>query len=122
MSKTAAKPQTVEDLDREISAMEAELAEGYGRPLTWDEVTSATAEEMAKKERRRGILPRLKAAAKVKRLELRISQLEEELEGLNAERAERHQALEKARAAEQRAKERRQEAHNAWGTSPTASP
>ena len=46
------KTESVEDLDARIIEMEAELADGHVRPLTWDEVTSATAEELAAKERR----------------------------------------------------------------------
>jgi hypothetical protein len=35
--KRARKTESVEDLDEQIQGMEAELAEGYGRPLTWEE-------------------------------------------------------------------------------------
>lgn len=68
--KRTRKAENIEDLDAQITCMEAELAEGYGHPLTWEEVTSTTAEEIARKEQRRGILPRLIHAAKVRRLEL----------------------------------------------------
>jgi predicted phage tail protein len=109
MSTTQTTEQEISALDEQIAGMEAELGslEGHGRPLPWDEVTSTTAEEIAKKEQRRGILPRLITAAKAKRLELRIRHAAEELEGLSAERAGLYETLEKAKAAEQRARERR---------------
>ena len=61
------KTESVEDLDAEILEMEAELADGHGRPLSWDEVTATTPDEMARKEQRRRILPRLIHAAKGRR-------------------------------------------------------
>ena len=76
--KQMSKPETIEDLDASIKRMEAELAEGYGRPLSWEEVTSTTAEELAAKEQRRSVLPRLITAAKVKRLELQRAKWEQE--------------------------------------------
>jgi len=60
----------LENLDAKVQEMEAELEDGYGEPLSWDEVTSTTVEEIARKEQRRGIRPRLIEEAKVKRLEL----------------------------------------------------
>ena len=57
--KRTRKTESVEVLDEQIQGMEAELVEGYGKPLTWEEVTSTTAAEIARKEQRRGILPRL---------------------------------------------------------------
>jgi hypothetical protein len=68
--KRTRKVENIEDLDAQIASMEAELAESYGKPLTWEEVTSTKAEEIACKEQRRGVLPRLIHAAKVRRLEL----------------------------------------------------
>ena len=36
------KAESVQVLDAKIAEMEAELADGHGRPLSWDEVTSAS--------------------------------------------------------------------------------
>src|SRR3712207_9505855 len=99
---TRTTEEEITTLDGEIEGMERELAEDATAPLSWDEVTSTTAEEIAKEEQRRGVLPRLIQVAKVKRLELRIQRLEEEAEGLEAERAERHRALEKAKSADRK--------------------
>jgi hypothetical protein len=80
--KSARKEQSAEDLDEQILSMEAELAEGYGRSLDWDEVTSTTTEELAQKEQRRSVLPRLIHAARVKRLEREVGRREEEASAL----------------------------------------
>jgi response regulator of citrate/malate metabolism len=114
--KQGRKAETIEDLGASIERMEAELAEGYGKPLTWEEVTSTTAEEVARKEQRRGILPRLIHAAKVRRIELEIARLEAEAEALGAVRGESHRKLEKAIDKENRAKEEREAARGAWAT------
>jgi hypothetical protein len=103
--------EEIANMDREIERLEAELREDAQAPLVWGE---ATADELAQKEQRRGVLPRLITAAKIKRLELRRAKLERETEALEAERAERHRVLEEAQVAEERAKERRLEAFNAW--------
>jgi hypothetical protein len=92
--KRSHKAQTIEDLEASIKKMEAELAEGYGRPLSWEEVTTTTAEELAAKEQRRSILPRLTTAAKIKRLELQRERWE--IEPLEVERDEAYERLEAA--------------------------
>jgi hypothetical protein len=48
--------EMIEDLDEQIHRMEAELVEGYGKPLTCEEISSTTTEEIARKEQRRGVL------------------------------------------------------------------
>jgi hypothetical protein len=48
--------ERIEDLDEQIHRMEAELVEGYGKPLTCEEISSSTTEEIARKEQRRGVL------------------------------------------------------------------
>jgi hypothetical protein len=106
--------EEIANMDREIERLEAELLEDVATPLRWDEITAATAEEITRKEQRRGVLPRLITAAKVKRGELRIMRLEAETAALEAARAERYRVLEEAQAAEQQAKERRLEAFGAW--------
>lgn len=101
-------------LDKEIQNMEAELAEESAAPLSWDEITSSTADELARKEQRRGILPRLLKAARIKRLELRKRQYELEAEPLRAECEENYHKLERATEKERKAKEEREAALGAW--------
>ncbi len=116
---TEATTRTVEEemqaLDGEIESMERELAEEAAPPLRWEEITSSTADELARKEQRRGILPRLITAAKIKRLELQRESYERQLEPLISERDEAHRKLEKARDKERKAKEEREAAHGLWG-------
>ncbi len=114
--KQKRKAETIEDLDASIQSMEAELAEGYGTPLSWEEVTTTTAAELAAKEQRRSILPRLIAAAKAKRLELEIAGLEAKARALGAEREENYHRLEKATDKARRAEEEREAARGAWAT------
>ncbi len=118
MSETTT--QTVEEeiatLDREIESMERELS-GEERPLVWGEVD---ADELARKEQRRGILPRLLQAARIKRLELRKRQYELEVEPLYAEREERHRKLERAKEKERKAKEEQEAALGAWNLTHSA--
>ena len=108
------KTESVEDLDARIIEMEAELADGHGRPLTWDEVTSATAEELAAKEQRRGVLPRLIGAAKVRRLELELRDREREAEELREGLEPLYGIFQDAEGELRAAKERRDHAHGQW--------
>ena len=88
----AREEAVIHELDERIEKMEAELADGQGKPLSWDEVTSTTADELAAKEQRRSILPRLITAARVKRLELIRAKEERNLPAL-AETLERTYGL-----------------------------
>ena len=97
------KPQTVEDLDASIQAMEAEAAHLEASPpeIGWDELVANSAkheQDLETRERRRGILPRLITAAKIKRLELQREQWEQEIESLKVERDEAYERLEAAEA------------------------
>jgi hypothetical protein len=117
MTKETVKP---EKLDEEIARLEAERAElqGPGREPAFEELVESSAKyerELEARERRRAVLPRIIYAGKVKRAELRVKRLEEDLEPLRAERVEAYRALEDARAAEWEAKEKRLAAHGAWG-------
>ena len=105
---------SVEDLEQSIQEMEAELADGHGRPLTWDEVTSTTPEELARKEQRRGILPRLIRAAKVKRLELEVQSRQRVADELRAKLEPSYEAFQEKEDELRRAKEVRDEAHGEW--------
>jgi chromosome segregation ATPase len=108
------KGESVEDLKARISEMEAELRDGHGRPLTWDEVTSTTAEEIAAKETRRGILPRLIHAAKVKRLEVDLRDRGAEAEAIRAKLEPAYEAFQEMEAEARAAKERAEEAGGEW--------
>jgi hypothetical protein len=112
--KQKRKAQTIEDLDASIQSMESELAEGYGTPLSWEEVTSSTAEELAAKEQRRSILPCLITAAKVKRLELQRAQQEREIAPLEHQREEAYKRLEAVEAEYYEALEERDLARRDW--------
>ena len=48
--------EMIEDLDEQRQSVEAELVEGYGKPLTWREKTSTATEGIARKEQRRDVL------------------------------------------------------------------
>ncbi len=108
------KAESVEDLDRSIQEMEAELADGHGRPLTWDEVTSTTAEALVRKEQRRGILPRLIHAARIKRLELEVQSRQRVADELRAKLEPSYEAFQEKEDELRRAKEVRDEAHGEW--------
>jgi hypothetical protein len=112
--KRTRKMESVEDLDEQIQSMEAELVEGYGKPLTWEEITSTTAEEIARKEQRRGVLPRLIRAAKVRRLELVKLRREEEAGPLREKLEATYQAFQEQEDELRRAKEKRDAAHAEW--------
>ena len=94
--------------------MEAELVGGYGKPLTWEEITSTTAEEMARKEQRRGILPRLIHAAKVRRVELAKKRREEEAAPLREKLEATYAAFQEQEDQLRKAKEKRDAAHAEW--------
>jgi chromosome segregation ATPase len=106
--------ESVEDLDAKIQEMEAELAQGYGKPLTWDEVTSATPEDLARKEQRRSVLPRLITAAKIKRLELRRAGYERDIEPLQAKREAAYERIEAATAHRLEAEAEEGKARSEW--------
>ena len=102
--------EELREVEQEIESMERELAERE-QPIVWGEVD---AEELSRKEQRRGILPRLLQAARVRRLELRKRQYELEAQPLYAEREERYRKLEKAKDKERKAREEREAALGAW--------
>ncbi len=87
-------------MDREITCLEAERTdlESPARIPTWEEIQSGAAEDLEKREARRGILPRLIAAAKVRRLQIRQARYEAEMEPFLKKREEAHERLQKATA------------------------
>jgi len=112
--KRTCKTERAEDLDEQIQSVEAELEEGYGKPLTWEEVTSTTAEEIARREQRRGVLPRLIHAAKVRRLELEKLRREQEAAPLRVKVGATYQAFQEQEEELRKAKEKRDAAHAEW--------
>ena len=104
MTETKNTPTVEEEiatLDEEIRSLEAELEE-HAAPLVWGEVDAG---ELVRKEQRRGVLPRLITAAKIKRLELEKRRTEGELQPLYTEREEAHKKLERATAKKLKAEE-----------------
>lgn len=108
------KAVSVEDLDQNIQEMEAELSDHHGQALTWDEVTTTTAEELAAKEGRRRVLSRLIHAAKIKRLELLKSRYEAEHEPLQQKIEETYAAYQEAEEKLRAAQEERDATNGAW--------
>jgi hypothetical protein len=119
--KRTRKEQSAEDLDQQIAGMEAELEEGYGKPLTWDEVTSTTAEEIARKEQRRSVLPRPIHAARVKRLEREAGRREEEALELQEKVETTHAAFREREEEMRGVKERCDAAQAEWALALSAS-
>jgi hypothetical protein len=115
---TETKERTLEEeiatLDEQLRDMEAELAKlAKGEPIVWGEVD---AEDLARKEQRRAILPRLITAARIRRLELQKRQTVSELEPLYSEREDAHKKLERATAKKFKAEEEMLEARQAWSS------
>ena len=114
------KPQTVEVLDATIASMEAEAAHLEGPPpeIGWGElgaVGDKHEQELEARERRRGILPRLITAAKIKRLELQRERWEQEIEPLKVERDKAYERFEAAEAKLAETQRERNLALGAWG-------
>lgn len=108
--------EEIAGMDREIERLEAERAEldAPARALTWDEIQAGAMEDLEARERRRGIVPRLIVAAKVKRLELHKAKWEREMEELAPVRDEAYARMEKAQAARVKAEEKEGLERAAW--------
>ena len=76
-------------LGSEMKCMKAELGEERAAPLSWDEITSTTAEELLRQEQRKAILLRPTSATKITRLELRERQYNLHSMGMHWETYER---------------------------------
>lgn len=100
--------EEIAGMDREIGRLEAERAEldAPARALTWDEIQDGAMEDLEARERRRGIVPHLIVAAKVKRMELHKAKWEREMEELAPVRDEAYARMEKAQAARVKAEEK----------------
>lgn len=89
------------EMDAEIERLEAERGdlESPAPVLTWEQLRAGAVDDLEKRERRRGIVPRLITAAKIKRLEIRRERYEAELAPLIERRdkayAKREAATEK---------------------------
>jgi hypothetical protein len=113
MSETKEKKNaTGRDLDREIDALDQQIAaleaEEAGLPPvpTWDDLQSSGAiQELQEQTARRGVLPYLKRAAKIKRLELRLAKEESETAPLRELQEQTYERLEAAQSEKLRAEE-----------------
>jgi len=101
-------------LDGKIESMEAELEDAEASPLVWDRITATTADELAAKEQRRSIVPRLLTAARIKHLELERRREGERAAPLEEIREKAHERLEKAMSAKSKAEEEAGQARFEW--------
>jgi FKBP-type peptidyl-prolyl cis-trans isomerase len=85
---TKSAESDLQGLQERIEKMEAEIAESRSEEIGWDDLPSAA--ELAKKQARLDILPRILAAAKRKRLELQLQADEKRLVELKQESAAAH--------------------------------
>jgi hypothetical protein len=103
-TKTKAKDLQTEEreMDAEIERLENEHRDlqSPARALTWEEVQTGATEDLERREVRRGILPRLIVAAKVRRLQIRRERYEQEAEPLRKLREEAHERLQAATGSE----------------------
>ena len=116
---TETKKQNIQHMDEEIARLEAERAELERPPqeIGWDELVAKSAKyerELEARERRRGILPRLITAAKIKRLELQREQWEREIGPLEAERDAAYERIEAAEATLREARKEKGLAEGVW--------
>ncbi len=97
----------------EIGRLEAELGEleAPSRPFTWEELQAGATEDLDRRERRKGILPRLISAAKVRQLEVRRERLEAEIGPLSERQERAHAKSEEATAKRLEAAKREGIAH-----------
>lgn len=90
--------QDLEAIDYEIAVMEAEKA-GMPPVPTWDQLQEAGAlRELQEREARRGVLPHLIRAAKIKKLELERARHERAMEPLQETMERTHARGEELRA------------------------
>jgi chromosome segregation ATPase len=104
MSENQKLEQEIAELDGEIAALKEEQ-ETPPKALSWSEIDETMLEKLEAAERRRGILPRLIAAAQVKRLELERTRYERAMEPLEKQQQTAHEAVESAQAAKHKAEE-----------------
>jgi chromosome segregation ATPase len=102
--------QQMAELDSEIAALEAEQ-ETPPRVLSWSEIDETMLGKLEAAERRRGILPRLITAAKVRRLELERAKYERAMEPLEKQQLEACERSEKLRVKLHKLQEELNDAH-----------
>ena len=107
--------QEIATLDGEIKRLQAEQAElEVPAPLSWDEIQAVAAEELVSREARRGIVPRLITAAKIKRLELERRKVEREMTPFEERLTSAYEKQEKALAKLHKAQEELNHARGDW--------
>jgi hypothetical protein len=113
-----AKAPGIEQLEQQIREMEAELTEDREGSLDWDDLPSAS--ELAEKEQRRAVLPRILRAARIKRLELRVAAEEKNLADLRKKSEEAHAAFRERQQERMDAEEAEQAASGQWNAAVSA--
>jgi hypothetical protein len=101
-------------IDHELAELEREKA-GLPPVPTWEQLQEAGAvQELQAREARRGVLPHLIKATRVKRLELQRRKYEDQIAELDEQRTEGYERLEAAREARSKAAEAENEAYSTW--------
>jgi DNA repair exonuclease SbcCD ATPase subunit len=104
----------LEEIDRQVAALEAEKA-GMPAPVTWDELQEAgTLRQVEQAELRRGVIPRMLRAARVKRLQLELERLEKRLAPIIKEQEESYERREELKAQIQELEALHGQAQGAW--------
>jgi chromosome segregation ATPase len=87
----------IDALDRQVAELEAEEA-GLPTTLSWKELQESGAlQKVEEADRRRGVIPRMLTAARVRRLELEIQKHEQAIADLEARQEEIYTELEPKR-------------------------
>lgn len=116
MSKNKAQDldHEIAEIDRRVAELEAEKA-GLPEPLSWDELMQAGAlQQVEQAELRKGVIPRMLRAAKVKRLQLELVRLERRLEPITAEQEQAYERREKLNAQILQLQEQHGREQHAW--------
>ena len=114
--RIAREESRMDETIRQLEDEQREL-EGPASVLSWDQIQAG--EDLDKRERRRGLLPRLITAAKIKRLELQRERYEAQIEPLQERRDKAHAQLEKARAKRLKAQDEENAASFEYGDAST---
>ena len=119
MTETRNTTSVEEDLarmDETIRTLEAEQVEleNLPAPLTWDEIQAGATTQLEAREARRGILPTLITAAKIKRLELERRKVEREMTPFEERLTSAYEKQEKALAKLHKAQEELNHARGDW--------
>lgn len=93
--RIAEEERKVDEAIQQLEDEQRELEAPANLP-SWDQIQAG--EDLDKRERRRGLLPRLIAAARIKKLELQRERYEAEIKPLEVAQREAHEQLEAATA------------------------